>query len=59
MVRGATRMGRAREGGTPDQLTATMIQEIYGDDTETAVDETLTSTIAATSPSGRQMETAH
>ena len=49
--------------GTPDQLTSSAIQEIYGDDTETAVDETLTSTMAASRPaipaSGRQMEMAH
>lgn len=45
--------------GTPSQLTSAVIQEIYGDDTETAVDETLTSTMAATSPSGRQLEAAH
>jgi phosphonate transport system ATP-binding protein len=36
-----------------------VIQEIYGDDTETAVDENLTSTMAGTSPAGRQMEAAH
>ncbi|MBN9334803.1 phosphonate ABC transporter ATP-binding protein [Devosia sp.] len=45
--------------GTPSQLTSAVIQEIYGDDTETAVDENLTSTMAGTSPAGRQMEAAH
>jgi phosphonate transport system ATP-binding protein len=51
--------GRVVFDGTPDQLTGAMIQEIYGDDTETAVDENLTSTMAATSPAGRPMELAH
>src|SRR5690554_3638978 len=49
--------------GTPDQLTSAMIQQIYGDANETAVDESLTSTIAATGAEGpagkRQLETAH
>lgn len=49
--------------GTPDQLTNAMIQQIYGDANETAVDESLTSTIAATGAEGpagkRQLETAH
>jgi phosphonate transport system ATP-binding protein len=48
--------------GTPAQLTSALIQQIYGDDTESAVDENLTSTIAATGAAGqagrRQMETA-
>lgn len=42
--------GRVVFDGTPDQLTSGVIQQIYGDDTETAVDETLTSTMAAVSP---------
>jgi phosphonate transport system ATP-binding protein len=51
--------GRVVFDGTPEQLTGAVIQEIYGDDTETAVDENLTSTMAATSPAGRQLEAAH
>jgi len=49
--------------GTPDKLTSAMIQQIYGDEHETAVDESLTSTIAATGAAGqagkRHLETAH
>jgi phosphonate transport system ATP-binding protein len=49
--------------GKPEQLTSAIIQQIYGDDPETAVDESLTSTIAATGTAiqagRRQMETAH
>jgi phosphonate transport system ATP-binding protein len=49
--------------GTPGQLTSAVIQEIYGDDSETAVDETLTSTMAAASPANhadnRLMEPTH
>ncbi|WP_297108829.1 phosphonate ABC transporter ATP-binding protein [uncultured Devosia sp.] len=49
--------------GKPAQLTGAMIQQIYGDDSETVVDESLTSTIAATGPSDRagkrQLEMAH
>ncbi|WP_375452329.1 phosphonate ABC transporter ATP-binding protein [uncultured Devosia sp.] len=55
--------GRVVFDGTPRQLTSAMIQQIYGDDTQTAVDENLTSTMAATGPAGqaggRHMETAH
>ena len=49
--------------GTPDKLTSSMIQQIYGDEHETAVDESLTSTIAATGTAGqagkRHLEAAH
>jgi len=49
--------------GAPDKLTSAMIQQIYGDEHETAVDESLTSTIAATGAAGqagkRHLETAH
>jgi len=49
--------------GTPDMLTSSMIQQIYGDEHETAVDESLTSTIAATGTAGqagkRHLEAAH
>ncbi len=49
--------------GTPDMLTSSMIQQIYGDEHETAVDERLTSTIAATGTAGqagkRHLEAAH
>ena len=55
--------GRVVFDGTPDQLTSTVIQQIYGDETETAVDETLTSTMAPVnlpSPADRRlMEPTH
>ena len=45
--------GRVVFDGTPAQLTSAVIQEIYGDDSETAVDESLTSTMAAANPANR------
>ena len=45
--------GRVVFDGTPAQLTSAVIQEIYGDDSETAVDESLTSTMAAANPASR------
>ncbi|GLQ10505.1 phosphonates import ATP-binding protein PhnC [Devosia yakushimensis] len=54
--------GRVVFDGTPNQLTSSVIQQIYGDDTDMAVDESLTSTMAATNPAPageRQMEVAH
>lgn len=55
--------GRVVFDGAPSQLTSAVIQQIYGDDTDMAVDESLTSTMAATNPAAaageRQMETAH
>jgi len=54
--------GRVVFDGSPEQLTARVIQEIYGDETENAVDESLTSTIGAhmlASSMGQQMAAAH
>lgn len=55
--------GRVVFDGTPAQMTSAVIQEIYGDDTDMVVDESLTSTMAPANPApaagGRQMEVAH
>lgn len=55
--------GRIVFDGTPAQLTSAVIQDIYRDDTDMAVDESLTSTMASANPAhsagGRQMEVAH
>jgi len=55
--------GRVVFDGAPEELTSSVIQEIYGDDTDLAVDENLTSTMAALRPAqmagGRQMAAAH
>jgi phosphonate transport system ATP-binding protein len=49
--------------GSPAQLTSAMIQEIYGDESDDAVDENLTSTMGAQSlvrtAQARQLEAAH
>ncbi|ODS51384.1 MAG: phosphonate ABC transporter ATP-binding protein [Agrobacterium sp. SCN 61-19] len=49
--------------GTPRQLTASVIQQIYGDGEESDVDESLTSTMAAADAAlgagERQLEAAH
>ena len=42
--------GKVVFDGKPEALTRTVIQEIYGDDDENTVDESLTSTIAARQP---------
>jgi len=55
--------GRVVFDGSPDRLTPAVIQQIYGDGDENAVDEALTSTIAARGPGSpvpreRQLEDA-
>ena len=49
--------------GSPTQLTSAVIQQIYGDESEDAVDETLTSTMGAQLPvrtaTERHLEAAH
>ncbi len=54
--------GRVVFDGTPAQMTRAVTQQIYGDDTDPAVDENLTSTMAsigsAIAADARQLEAA-